>query len=93
MDPDDTGWHLMLRDDWLFEGREETFKRILWERGLKWKPEEFLGWTHISIYKLGYKFKGWKSNGYKPMSACYPYFYPSFGYFGVYFQIYGDNAT
>jgi len=64
-DPDDTGWHLMLHDEGLFEGREEIFKRILEERGLEWKPEEFLGWTHISIYRPGYKFKGWKSHGYK----------------------------
>ena len=58
-------WHLMLHDEGLFEGREKTFKRILEERGLKWKPEEFLGWTHISIYRPGYKFPGWKSHYYK----------------------------
>jgi hypothetical protein len=57
-DPDDTGWHLMLHDDRLFEGMEEAFKRILEERGLEWKPEEFLGWTHISIYRPGYDFTG-----------------------------------
>ena len=65
-DPDDTGWHLMLHDEGLFEGREEAFKCILEERGLEWKPEEFLGWTHISIYRPGYEFTGWVSNNYKP---------------------------
>ena len=64
-DPDDTGWHLMLHDEGLYEGREEVFRRILMERGLEWKPEEFLGWTHISIYRPGYRFPGWKSHGYK----------------------------
>jgi len=49
----------------LFEGREEVFKRILEERGLKWKHEEFLGWTHIFIYRPGHKFTGWKNPGYK----------------------------
>jgi len=65
-DPDDTGWHLMLHDEGLYEGREDVFRRILMERGLEWKPEEFLGWTHISIYRPGYKFPGWKSIYYKP---------------------------
>ena len=64
-DPDDTGWHLMLHDESLFEGREELFRRILEEWGLEWKPEEFLGWTHISIYRPGYEFKGWKNPGCK----------------------------
>jgi len=32
---------------------------------MEWKPEEFLGWTHISIYRPGYKFKGWKNQGDK----------------------------
>ena len=64
-DPDDTGWHLMLHDERLFDGREDAFNRILMERGLEWKHEEFLGWTHISIYRPGYKFPGWKSHGYK----------------------------
>jgi len=56
----------MLHDEGLFEGREGVFNRILEERGLEWKHEEFLGWTHISIYRPGYKFKGWVSNIYKP---------------------------
>ena len=30
-DPDDTGWHLMLHDESLYERREKTFKRILEE--------------------------------------------------------------
>jgi len=64
-DPDDTGWHLMIHDESLYEGREEVFNRILEERGLEWKPEEFLGWTHISIYRPGHKFQGWKNHGYK----------------------------
>jgi len=64
-DTDDTGWHLMLRDEGLYEGREGVFRRILEERGLELKPEEFLGWTHISIYRLGQKFQGWKNHGYK----------------------------
>jgi len=64
-DPDDTGWHFMIHDEGLYEGREEVFRRILEERGLEWKHEEFLGWTHISIYSPGYKFKGWKNHGYK----------------------------
>jgi hypothetical protein len=64
-DPDDTGWHFMIHDESLFEGKEGVFKRILEERGLEWKPEEFLGWTHISIYRPGYRFPGWKSHGYK----------------------------
>ena len=64
-DPDDTDWHLMLHDERLFDGREDAFNRILMERGLEWKHEEFLGWTHISIYRPSYRFPGWKSHGYK----------------------------
>lgn len=64
-DPDDTGWHLMLHDEGLFEGREDVFKRILEERGLKWKPKEFPGWTHVSIYRPGHRRPGWISHGYK----------------------------
>jgi len=30
------------------------------------KRGEFLGWSHISIYRPGYRFPGWKSHGYKP---------------------------
>jgi len=52
-----------------FSVGEEVFRRILEERGLEWKSEEFLGWTHISIYRLGHKFTDWKSHGYK---AEYP---------------------
>jgi len=33
-DPDDTGWHLMLQNERLFDGREDAFNRILEERGL-----------------------------------------------------------
>ena len=29
---------------------------------MEWKHEEFLGWTHISVYRPGYRFPGWKSN-------------------------------
>lgn len=35
-DSDDTGWHLMIHDEGLFKGREETFNRILKEQGLVW---------------------------------------------------------
>jgi len=55
----------MLHDERLFDGREDAFNRILMERGLEWKHEEFLGWSHISIYRPGYRFPGWKSHGYK----------------------------
>jgi len=43
----------------------DAFNRILMERGLEWKHEEFLGWTHISIYRPGYEFTGWVSYNYK----------------------------
>lgn len=66
-DPDDTGRHLTLHDEELLKGIEEAFKRILEERGLEWKPEEFLGWTHISIYRPGYEFTGWVSHLQKIM--------------------------
>jgi len=55
----------MIHDEGLYEGREEVFRRILEERGLEWKHEEFLGWTHISIIRPGHKFTGWKNPGYK----------------------------
>jgi len=61
-DPDDTGWHLMLHDKGLFDGGEDAFNRVLEERGLEWKYEEFLGWSHISIYRPDYRFPGRKSN-------------------------------
>jgi len=64
-DSDDTGWHLRLHDRGLLDGREDAFNRILEERGLEWKHEEFLGWSHISIYRPGHRFPGWKSHGYK----------------------------
>jgi len=35
------------------------------ERGLERKHEEFLGWTHTSVYRPDHKFKGWKNPGYK----------------------------
>jgi len=59
--PAGTSWS----DERFFDGREEAFNRILEERGLGWKPEEFLGWTHISIYRPRSRFPGWKSHGYK----------------------------
>jgi len=31
-DPDDSGWHLMLHDERLFDGRAAAFNRILMER-------------------------------------------------------------
>ncbi len=64
-DPDDTSWHLKLHDEQLFKGKEDAFNRILKERGLECKYEEFLGWHHMSIYRPGYKFPCWKSHGYK----------------------------
>jgi len=64
-DPDDTGWHLMLHDERLLEGKEDTFNRFLEERGLEWKHEEFLGRRHVSVYRPGYRFPGWKSHEYK----------------------------
>ncbi len=64
-DPDDSGWHLMIREGAL-EGWEEVFRRVLDERGLEWKHEEFLGRRHVSVYRPGYRFPGWVSNMVKP---------------------------
>ena len=61
LDPDDSGWHLMIREC-VLEGREEVFRRVLEERGLEWKHEEFLGRRHVSVYRPGYRFPGWVSN-------------------------------
>ena len=60
-DPDDSGWHLMIKEG-LLEGRWEAFRRVLEERGLDWKHEEFLGRRHVSVYRPGYRFPGWVSN-------------------------------
>jgi len=60
-DPDDSGWHLMIREG-VLEGGEEVFRRVLEERGLEWKHEEFLGRRHVSVYRPGYRFPGWVSN-------------------------------
>ena len=60
-DPDDSGWHLMIREC-VLEGRAEVFRRVLEERGLEWKHEEFLGRRHVSVYRPGYRFPGWVSN-------------------------------
>jgi len=49
-------------DERFFDGREDAFNRILEERGLEWKYEEFLGWLYISICRPGYRFQGWKSD-------------------------------
>jgi hypothetical protein len=61
LDPDDSGWHLMIRKG-VLDGRWETFRRVLEERGLDWKHEEFLGRRHVSVYRPGYRFPGWVSN-------------------------------
>jgi len=61
LDPDDSGWHLMIREG-VLEGREEVFRRVLEERGLELKHEEFLGRRHVSVYRPGYRFPGWVSN-------------------------------
>jgi len=63
-DPDDSGWHLMIREG-VLGGREEAFRRVLEERGLRWKHEEFLGRRHVSVYRPGYRFPGWVSNTVK----------------------------
>lgn len=60
-DPDDSGWHLMIRED-ILEGRMDAFMRVLGERGLEWKHEEFLGRRNVSVYRPGYVFPGWVSN-------------------------------
>ena len=60
-DPDDSGWHLMIREG-VLDGRWEVFRRVLEERGLEWKHEEFLGRRHVSVYRPGYRFPGWVSN-------------------------------
>jgi len=60
-DPDDSGWHLMIREG-VLEGWEKVFRRVLEERGLEWKHEEFLGRRHVSVYRPGYRFPGWVSN-------------------------------
>ena len=60
-DPDDSGWHLMIREA-VLEGRREAFRRVLEEQGLDWKHEEFLGRRHFSVYRPGYRFPGWVSN-------------------------------
>ena len=60
-DPDDSGWHLLIRED-VLEGRWTAFGRVLVERGLGWKHEEFLGMRYVSVYRPGYVFPGWVSN-------------------------------
>ncbi len=51
-DPDDSGWHLLIWEG-LLEGRREVFGRVLGERGLEWKHEEFLGRRYVSVYRPG----------------------------------------
>jgi len=63
-DPDDGGWHLLIRED-VLEGRWPIFRRVLGERGLEWKREGFLGMRYVSAYRPGYVFSGWVSNTVK----------------------------